>query len=285
MEQLTATVQQSAAAAREADQLAASAVQVAQRGGEAVRQVVQTMDHIAGSSKKIADIIGVIDSIAFQTNILALNAAVEAARAGEQGRGFAVVAGEVRSLAQRSAQAAKEIKDLIDASVRDVAGGSAQVHAAGSTMDDIVTSVRKVTDTLGAVSRAASEQSNGISQVNGAVNQLDQMTQQNAALVEQSTAAVESLKAQAAQLVQAIALFKTGEDSLVLREAANTATLHAFPQRAEVGGRAGSAPAVERRAVPAAPNRKVVTLTGPRSAKAPPKAPPAADAASDWTSF
>jgi len=181
---------------------------VAQRGGQVVSQVVSTMDEINHSSRKIADIISVIDGIAFQTNILALNAAVEAARAGEQGRGFAVVASEVRSLAGRSAEAAKEIKSLIDASVSSVASGSQQVQEAGSTMNEIVASVSRVTDIIGEISAAASEQSQGISQVNVAVNQLDQMTQQNAALVEESTAAAESLQEQARLLAEAVSAFK-----------------------------------------------------------------------------
>jgi methyl-accepting chemotaxis protein len=210
MDELTSTVRQSADAATQANQLASSAAKVAQRGGEVVAQVVVTMDEINASSKKIADIIGVIDGIAFQTNILALNAAVEAARAGEQGRGFAVVASEVRSLAQRSANAAKEIKTLIDASVSSVNAGTKQVRDAGSTMSEIVSSVSRVTDIIGEISAAASEQSQGIGQVNAAVNQLDQMTQQNAALVEESTAAAESLKEQAMLLADAVSSFKLG---------------------------------------------------------------------------
>jgi methyl-accepting chemotaxis protein len=208
MEELTATVKQSADAARQANQLASTAAEVASRGGQVVNQVVATMEDINHSSKKIADIIGVIDGIAFQTNILALNAAVEAARAGEQGRGFAVVAGEVRSLAQRSAQAAKEIKDLIGASVDKVQAGSQLVQDAGQTMGEIVSSVQRVTDIIGEITAAASEQSDGIAQVNTAINQLDQMTQQNAALVEQSTAAAESLKDQAQRLTQVVSVFK-----------------------------------------------------------------------------
>ena len=208
MEQLTATVKQSTDAARQANQLASTAADVAARGGQVVSQVVTTMEDINHSSKKIADIIGVIDGIAFQTNILALNAAVEAARAGEQGRGFAVVAGEVRSLAQRSAQAAKEIKDLIGASVDKVQAGTQLVQSAGQTMGEIVASVQRVTDIIAEITAAAGEQSDGISQVNVAVNQLDQLTQQNAALVEQSTAAAESLKDQAQRLTQAVGVFK-----------------------------------------------------------------------------
>jgi methyl-accepting chemotaxis protein len=208
LQQLTGTVRQSADSARTANQLAVSASEVAQRGGAVVAQVVSTMEQINTASKKIADIIGTIDGIAFQTNILALNAAVEAARAGEQGRGFAVVAGEVRSLAQRSAEAAREIKRLIGASVEQVESGSRLVHDAGSTMGEIVASVQRVSDMIGEISAAAAEQSQGIGQVNGAVNQLDRMTQQNAALVEQSAAAAESLKDQSRQLVTAMAAFR-----------------------------------------------------------------------------
>jgi methyl-accepting chemotaxis protein len=208
IEQLTGAVKQSAASARQANELASSAAGVAARGGEVVSQVVATMDSINASSKKIGDIIGVIDGIAFQTNILALNAAVEAARAGEQGRGFAVVASEVRSLAQRSAQAAKEIKVLIDASVDNVAGGARLVSEAGRTMTEIVGSVQRVSDIIGQISVAAAEQSTGIGEVNGSVGQLDQMTQQNAALVEESAAAAESLKQQAGSLAQVVSTFR-----------------------------------------------------------------------------
>jgi methyl-accepting chemotaxis protein len=208
MEQLTSTVRQSADAARQANQLAASAAEIAQRGGAVVSQVVSTMDEINQSSRKINDIIGVIDGIAFQTNILALNAAVEAARAGEQGRGFAVVAGEVRNLAQRSAEAAKEIKGLIGASVDKVEAGSQLVANAGETMTQIVGSVQRVTDIMGEISAAAGEQSDGIGQVNTAVSHLDQMTQQNAALVEQSTAAAQSLREQATRLAEVVQVFR-----------------------------------------------------------------------------
>ena len=208
MELLTGTVTKSTESARQANALAASAAEVAQRGGVVVSRVVTTMHEINGSSKKIADIIGVIDSIAFQTNILALNAAVEAARAGEQGRGFAVVASEVRSLAQRSAQAAKEIKGLIDTSVSKVESGTQLVADAGSTMQEIVSSVQRVSEMIGTITSSAADQSVGITQVHTAVNHLDDMTQQNAALVEQSAAAAMSLKDQASRLAQLVAVFK-----------------------------------------------------------------------------
>jgi methyl-accepting chemotaxis protein len=208
MEQLNATVRQNADNAAQANQLAQSATQVARDGGTVVGEVVQTMRGIETSSKRIADIINVIDGIAFQTNILALNAAVEAARAGEQGRGFAVVASEVRSLAQRSAEAAKEIKSLINDSVERVQSGTLLVDRAGQTIDNIVTSVQKLADIVGEISSASREQSSGISQVGEAVTQLDHATQQNAALVEESAAASESLRSQAQQLVGAVAGFK-----------------------------------------------------------------------------
>ena len=213
LEQLTGNVRQSADAAAQANQLAASASTVARRGGDVVAQVVSTMDEINGSSKRIADIIGTIDGIAFQTNILALNAAVEAARAGEQGRGFAVVAAEVRSLAQRSAEAAREIKTLIGASVEKVETGARLVQDAGSTMGEIVASVQRVTDIIGEISAAAAEQSSGIVTVNGAVSQLDQMTQQNAALVEESAAAAESLNEQARRLSASMQVFRLTTDA------------------------------------------------------------------------
>ncbi|QHM71386.1 methyl-accepting chemotaxis protein [Mixta intestinalis] len=208
MEQLTATVKQNAENARQASQLALSASETAQKGGQVVDGVVKTMSDIAGSSKKIADIISVIDGIAFQTNILALNAAVEAARAGEQGRGFAVVAGEVRNLAQRSAQAAKEIKSLIEDSVARVDTGSALVGTAGETMSDIVSAVTRVTDIMGEIASASDEQSRGIDQVGLAVTEMDRVTQQNAALVEESASAAAALEEQASRLSQAVSVFK-----------------------------------------------------------------------------
>jgi methyl-accepting chemotaxis protein len=208
MDQLGSTVQQTAGNARQASQLAQGASDVAGRGGQVVAQVVDTMKGISASSRRIADIIGVIDGIAFQTNILALNAAVEAARAGEQGRGFAVVATEVRNLAQRSAAAAKEIKSLIAASVEQVEAGNTLVEQAGATMHDIVGAIQRVTDIVSEISVASSEQSSGVIQVGKAVTQMDQATQQNSALVEQTAAAADSLRAQAQQLVQAVAVFQ-----------------------------------------------------------------------------
>ena len=214
MQHVSATVKHSAENAGQANQLATSAAEVAVRGGQVVSQVVSTMDEINSSSKKIADIIGVIDGIAFQTNILALNAAVEAARAGEQGRGFAVVASEVRSLAGRSAEAAKEIKTLIGASVERVETGSRLVKDAGSTMQEVVTSVQRVSDIISEITAASSEQSTSISQVSGSVSHLDQMTQQNAALVEEGAAAAESLRDQAVKLSQVVSNFKLSRSEL-----------------------------------------------------------------------
>ena len=211
MEELASTVRQNADNAKQANQLAQSASSVAVQGGEVVAQVVDTMKGISASSKRIADIISVIDGIAFQTNILALNAAVEAARAGEQGRGFAVVASEVRTLAGRSAEAAKEIKTLINDSVARVEQGTTLVDRAGNTMNDVVSSIRRVTDIMGDISSASSEQSTGVSQIGEAVTNMDQATQQNAALVEEMAAAATSLKNQAQDLVQAVAVFRLGQ--------------------------------------------------------------------------
>jgi len=210
IEEMSGTVATNAENARQANQLASAASDVARRGGELVAQVVDNMSGIQVASRKISDIIGVIDGIAFQTNILALNAAVEAARAGEQGRGFAVVAGEVRSLAQRSANAAREIKTLINDSVEKVNTGHELVNSAGSTIEEVVLQVRKVTDLVGEIAHASTEQSQGVLQINQAVGQLDQMTQQNAALVEESMAAADSLRTQAARLNEAMAFFRTG---------------------------------------------------------------------------
>ena len=271
MEQLSSTVKQNADNAKQANQLALGASTVAIKGGKVVAQVVETMKGINDSSKKIADIISVIDGIAFQTNILALNAAVEAARAGEQGRGFAVVASEVRSLAGRSADAAKEIKSLITASVERVEQGTALVDQAGTTMSEVVSSIRRVTDIMGEISAASTEQSAGVAQVGEAVAQMDQATQQNAALVEESAAAAESLRGQAQQLVQAVAVFKLTHGEVVHHAAAAPAPSHA---------------AVERRAPDRAKN-----VTRPKfGAKAPaPAAEPApakkAGTDGEWASF
>ena len=217
MEQLNAAVRQNADAARQANQLASSASDVAMRGGAVVGQVVATMKGINASSARINDIIGVINGIAFQTNILALNAAVEAARAGEQGRGFAVVASEVRALAGRSAEAAKEIKTLINASVERVALGSALVDQAGETMTDVVSSIRHVTDIMGEISAASTEQASGMAQIGEAVNSMDESTQQNAALVEQMAAAASSLKEQSQELVRSVAIFRLSDSHAALK--------------------------------------------------------------------
>ncbi|SEL06168.1 methyl-accepting chemotaxis protein [Variovorax sp. YR750] len=247
MEELTSTVKQNADNARQANQLAVSASEVAVKGGNVVSQVVDTMGSINASSKKIVDIIGVIDGIAFQTNILALNAAVEAARAGEQGRGFAVVASEVRSLAQRSAAAAKEIKTLIGDSVEKVEEGSKQVEEAGRTMEEIVGSVKRVTDIMGEITAASQEQTSGIEQINQAITQMDQVTQQNAALVEEASAAAQSLQEQAGILVRAVSIFRLSEDQQAASRAQveapalprATPSLPATPQLAVAGAGAG----------------------------------------------
>ncbi|CAM5782524.1 methyl-accepting chemotaxis protein [Rhizobacter fulvus] len=303
MEQLGATVRQNADNAKQANQLAQNASTVAVRGGDAVGQVVETMKGINESSRKIADIISVIDGIAFQTNILALNAAVEAARAGEQGRGFAVVASEVRSLAQRSADAAKEIKALISASVERVEQGTVQVDQAGATMTEVVTSIKRVTDIMAEISAASTEQSAGVAQVGDAVTEMDKTTQQNAALVEESAAAAESLRNQAQQLVAAVAVFKLADDGrhhvaaapaapskpaapVAAKARAAVPTLHhaVAPTAAPVGA---TTPPVERRGPNRATNVVRPTFTPPApAAKADsPAAAAAKSGTDDWESF
>ncbi|WP_116793264.1 methyl-accepting chemotaxis protein [Achromobacter dolens] len=252
MEQLASTVKQNADNARQANQLAASASDVAERGGSAVAEVVNTMQGISASSRKISEIVSVIDGIAFQTNILALNAAVEAARAGEQGKGFAVVAGEVRSLAQRSAQAAKEIKGLIEDSVSKVGAGSQQVERAGATMQEIVASVKRVTDIMGEISAASEEQSSGIDQVNRAVSQMDEVTQQNAALVEEAAAAAGSLQEQAQRLAEAVAVFKINAGDVIEVPARQLAQQRSAP-RVAAPTVEETAPAQQKAAAPVEP--------------------------------
>lgn len=246
MEELTSTVKQNADNARQANQLAVSASGVAEKGGAVVSRVVDTMEDINASAKKIVDIIGVIDGIAFQTNILALNAAVEAARAGEQGRGFAVVASEVRNLAQRSAAAAKEIKTLIGDSVDKVELGSKLVEEAGVTMDEVVQSVRHVTDIMSEIMAASQEQSAGIEQVNQAIGQMDQVTQQNAALVEEAAAAAESLNEQAAKLAEAVSVFKLDGSAVAVAPVRKTAKVQVVPSHGDAANRAISAPAPKK---------------------------------------
>ncbi|MEQ9890834.1 methyl-accepting chemotaxis protein [Pectobacterium aroidearum] len=241
IEQLSSTVRQNADNARQANQLAQSTTQQAQSGGQLVTEVVETMGAIDSSSKKIVDIIGVIDSIAFQTNILALNAAVEAARAGEQGRGFAVVASEVRSLAQRSASAAKEIKELIDRSVQTVEAGNRLVVQAGASIQDIVNGVRKVSDLVGEISSASNEQTMGIEQVNVAVNQMEVTTQQNASLVNEASAATQSLQQQAAQLAETVSQFRLGTSHQIARTPAAAPSLALQPALAAPGKNAATA--------------------------------------------
>ncbi|MEY2893851.1 MAG: methyl-accepting chemotaxis sensory transducer [Pseudomonadota bacterium] len=273
MAQLTGTVRQSADSARTANQLASSAADVAARGGQVVAQVVGTMGEINAASRKISDIIGTIDGIAFQTNILALNAAVEAARAGEQGRGFAVVASEVRSLAQRSAQAAKEIKTLIGTSVERVDAGTRLVADAGQTMSDIVASVQRVSDIVGEITAASAEQSQGIGDVNNSVAQLDQMTQQNAALVEQSAAAAESLREQAGRLAGVVSGFRLARDGGLLAAASGSAPVPARAA-ARLPTAAPARPPARTPARVAAPR-----VTPPMSSARPPHAPWPAPAA------
>ncbi|WP_298211209.1 methyl-accepting chemotaxis protein [Acidovorax sp.] len=280
MEELSSTVKQNADNARAANQLAVSASTVAQQGGDVVAEVVQTMKGINASSNKIADIISVIDGIAFQTNILALNAAVEAARAGEQGRGFAVVAGEVRSLAQRSAEAAKEIKTLITDSVERVEQGTAQVDKAGATMSEVVGAIRRVTDIMGEISAASGEQSAGVSQVGEAVTQMDQATQQNAALVEEMAAAASALNAQAGELVNAVAVFK-------LDASAAAAPVARAPIAAPAYTPARSAPAKVGGGLKTAAKPKA-NLAAPKAAAQSPAPAPAKSAGGnddEWESF
>ncbi|HYR26401.1 MAG TPA: methyl-accepting chemotaxis protein [Aquabacterium sp.] len=292
MEQLTSNLTQSADTASQANQLAVNATQAAKRGGEVVSQVVSSMQHISDSSRRIADIIGVIDGIAFQTNILALNAAVEAARAGEQGRGFAVVASEVRNLAHRSAEAAKEIKSLIQNSVETVDTGAQQVSEAGSAMSDIVVGVQRVSDLIAEITFAATEQRQGIGQVNQAVGNLDQMTQQNAALVEESAAAASALSDQARKLAEVVAVFQVGHDarSVSSLSALSPASKPApAPRPAPVTPRVqapAARAAVAPKAVPAAP---ALVRPAMASAPAPAAAKLAAPASSsddqDWETF
>ncbi|MEO6853084.1 MAG: methyl-accepting chemotaxis protein [Rhodoferax sp.] len=281
MEELNSTVRQNADNARQANQLAVQASTVAMQGGDVVGQVVQTMKGINESSQKIADIISVIDGIAFQTNILALNAAVEAARAGEQGRGFAVVASEVRSLAGRSAEAAKEIKSLISASVDRVAQGTLLVDQAGNTMTEVVSSIRRVADIVGEISAASSEQSAGVSQVGEAITQIDQVTQQNAALVEQMAAAASSLQSQAADLVQVVSVFKLDAGSAPARAA--PAAYSPAPAASAAPKRAAPIRTVAQ--PPKAVAKRPVTkpLAAPRKAIA--AAKPPKDDDGDWASF
>ncbi|CUR75408.1 methyl-accepting chemotaxis protein [Achromobacter xylosoxidans] len=295
MEELASTVKQNADNARQANQLAASASDVAERGGSAVAEVVNTMQGISASSRKISEIVSVIDGIAFQTNILALNAAVEAARAGEQGKGFAVVAGEVRSLAQRSAQAAKEIKGLIEDSVSKVGAGSQQVERAGATMQEIVASVKRVTDIMGEISAASEEQSSGIDQVNRAVSQMDEVTQQNAALVEEAAAAAGSLQEQAQRLAEAVAVFKINAGDVIevpARQLAQhrSAPRVAAPQAETVAPTPAPAPTAAapaaRQTAPAArlthsaPRAKTATAEAASAAR-PPRRPAPRAAAND----
>ncbi|MGV0124575.1 methyl-accepting chemotaxis protein [Achromobacter xylosoxidans] len=295
MEELASTVKQNADNARQANQLAASASDVAERGGSAVAEVVNTMQGISASSRKISEIVSVIDGIAFQTNILALNAAVEAARAGEQGKGFAVVAGEVRSLAQRSAQAAKEIKGLIEDSVSKVGAGSQQVERAGATMQEIVASVKRVTDIMGEISAASEEQSSGIDQVNRAVSQMDEVTQQNAALVEEAAAAAGSLQEQAQRLAEAVAVFKINAGDVIevpARQLAQhrSAPRVAAPQAETVAPTPAPAPTAAapaaRQTAPAArlthsaPRAKTATAEAASAAR-PPRRPAAPRAAAN----
>jgi methyl-accepting chemotaxis protein len=285
MEELSSTVSQNADSARQANQLALTASSVAIRGGEVVSQVVDTMKGINESSRKIADIIGVIDGIAFQTNILALNAAVEAARAGDQGRGFAVVASEVRSLAGRSAEAAKEIKSLIGASVERVEFGTSLVDQAGSTMTEVVGAIRRVTDIMAEISTASSEQASGVAQVGEAVTQMDEVTQQNAALVEQMAAAASSLKSQAEDLVGVVASFKISgsENGLGATAGKVRSTTHKAMAFKGSERRIGTATPKHAAHAPARPARP--TASTPRALPQPARQPAPAGGDTEWETF
>jgi methyl-accepting chemotaxis protein len=292
MEELTSTVKQNADNAREANQLAATASDVARKGGEVVSQVVGTMGEINSSASKIADIIGVIDGIAFQTNILALNAAVEAARAGEQGRGFAVVASEVRNLAQRSAAAAKEIKTLIGDSVEKIGRGSKLVGQAGVTMEEVVDSVKRVTDIMSDIAAASAEQSAGIEQVNLSIIEMDGMTQQNAALVEEAAAAFQSLQDQAAELQRVVSIFKLaeGEEAAAAEAAAPVSASTAVATRAVVARparRPAASPQLKKPAAARKPAAKAEEAQAPEagSASSTSKKVAAAAASDDWEEF
>jgi methyl-accepting chemotaxis protein len=286
MEELTSTVKQNADNAREANQLAATASDVARKGGEVVSQVVGTMGEINSSASKIADIIGVIDGIAFQTNILALNAAVEAARAGEQGRGFAVVASEVRNLAQRSAAAAKEIKTLIGDSVEKIGRGSKLVGQAGVTMEEVVDSVKRVTDIMSDIAAASAEQSAGIEQVNLSIIEMDGMTQQNAALVEEAAAAFQSLQDQAAELQRVVSIFKLAEGEEAVAEAPAPVST-AVATRAVVARPARPQAAAPQLKKPVARKAKAADEQAPASdsASSTSKKVAAAAASDDWEEF
>ncbi|WP_321956518.1 methyl-accepting chemotaxis protein [Burkholderia cenocepacia] len=286
MEQLTGTVKQNADNARQASSLAANASDIANKGNTVVGQVVGTMGEINDSSAKIADIIAIIEGIAFQTNILALNAAVEAARAGEEGRGFAVVAGEVRSLAQRSSSAAKEIKALIDASVERIRTGSTLVDEAGRTMSDVIGAVQRVTDIMGEIAAASEEQSSGIDQVARAVAQMDEVTQQNAALVEEAAAAAQSLEEQAARLRETAAVFQLDDEAA--RAGAVVAVARQAPRAPSAPAAAPAAPAAARVERDAAPKRAPVVATPARKPAAGSAAPAPAVATAggdDWETF
>ena len=285
MEELDSTVRQNADSARQANQLAMNASRVAMQGGEVVNRVVQTMKGINESSRKISDIIQVIDGIAFQTNILALNAAVEAARAGEQGRGFAVVASEVRSLAGRSADAAKEIKALINASVKRVEEGSALVDQAGATMTEVVSSIKQVTDIVGEISTASTEQATGVAQVGEAVTHMDQSTQQNAALVDEMAAAASSLKTQAQELVHVVSVFKLGAHDTHHGATPTLAKVRSThpPQKPFTGQekRGGGIP----KGAAARSHKPAASKAAPTALKAPQAAAKTAGGDDDWTSF